>query len=329
MIGGAPVDPARYPYVANLTGCSGTLIAPDRVLTAAHCAAELTIGDAVGFPGGETRHIARLAQDYDYFRALSADPTDTRPRPHDAALVALDAPLTDIAPVRLATKTDSAAYAPGALATTLGYGVTLVPQSGSQKMLNSGAVEIRSDSSCRSLLTPLRAAHDYNAAAMLCTTDPDGHKPFASGCRGDSGGPLVVTVAGADLEVGLDDWGVHCGTHNGDPENYADIAAIHAFAAARSPQWAPIALGPGLPKLRGTVAIGHTVSCVAPHYAKPQPKLTYTFTDGGFALSDSRGRRFVIRRDLLGVHLSCRVQARTRGGESDTADSPTVLVGHR
>jgi hypothetical protein len=327
VIGGGTVDPMRYPYVAKLLGCTGTLIAADRVLTAGHCAAELEIGDTVGFPGGETRHVARLAQDYDYFRTLPADSTDTRPRPHDAALVQLDAPITDIAPVRLATRADVALYAPGTLVTTLGYGITFVGQTEPRGVLHSGVVEIRADGTCRSLLTPFHAADDYNAAAMLCTTDPDAQKPFVSGCNGDSGGPLVAAAAGADLQVGLDDWGVHCGTHDGDPENYADIAAIDAFATVHSPQWAPIAFG--LPKLRGTVATGHTVSCVAPHYAKPQPKLTYTFTDGGDPLSDSHSRRFTIRRELRGVHLSCRVQARTRGGESDTGDSPAVFVGHR
>ena len=35
--GGATVDIATVPFVVGLGNCTGTLIAPDRILTAAHC----------------------------------------------------------------------------------------------------------------------------------------------------------------------------------------------------------------------------------------------------------------------------------------------------
>ena len=35
--GGRTADIARMPFVAKVGGCTATLIAPDRVLTAAHC----------------------------------------------------------------------------------------------------------------------------------------------------------------------------------------------------------------------------------------------------------------------------------------------------
>src|SRR3954447_24843482 len=35
--GGETVDIATVPFTASTTACTGTLIAPDRVLTAAHC----------------------------------------------------------------------------------------------------------------------------------------------------------------------------------------------------------------------------------------------------------------------------------------------------
>ena len=36
VVGGSPLDEAQVPWFANL-GCGGSLVAPDRVLTAAHC----------------------------------------------------------------------------------------------------------------------------------------------------------------------------------------------------------------------------------------------------------------------------------------------------
>src|SRR5262245_14679368 len=35
--GGSTVDVASVPFVVGLGSCTGTLIAPDRILTAAHC----------------------------------------------------------------------------------------------------------------------------------------------------------------------------------------------------------------------------------------------------------------------------------------------------
>src|SRR6185503_1507578 len=46
VIGGSPLAEAQVPWFANL-GCGGSLVAPDRILTAAHC-----VGDQA--PAGVT-----------------------------------------------------------------------------------------------------------------------------------------------------------------------------------------------------------------------------------------------------------------------------------
>src|SRR4051795_13519313 len=54
--GGADADPAAYPFSADVGGiCTGTLVAPDRVLTAAHCLAGSQLKDVTVRLGAKSR----------------------------------------------------------------------------------------------------------------------------------------------------------------------------------------------------------------------------------------------------------------------------------
>jgi trypsin len=328
VVGGVHVDPASAPYVASLAVCTGSLIAPDRVLTAAHCTDDLAVGQRVTFAGGEVRHIARTANDYDYPRNLIANVDADDPHPFDAAVIELDHPVNDIAPIALATATNAAAYAAGTRATTYGYGVDGAHRQVGAGVLRSGAVEIHGDRDCESLLAQVDSADEFVAPQMLCTTDPDGRAPFVSGCFGDSGGPLVIAAPGVPpLEVGIDNWGVYCGAHDGDPENYADVAAVEAFATAATVRWQPLALA--RPTLRGTFDTGHTVFCTAPAYADPQPtKLVYSFDDHGVSVArPSTRRRFHIPSLLRDERLTCSVAAESAGGRTFSDESAAARIG--
>jgi hypothetical protein len=241
----------------------------------------------------------------------------------------LDSPVTDVTPVAIATAADADAYPPGTSATTFGYGVTDVDQTVSPQILRSGRVTIHSDRACLSMLRQIESDEQFVAATMLCTADPDHRPPYTSGCFGDSGGPLVVSrTDGTPLEVGIDNWGVFCGDHHGDPENYADVAVIAPFATAASPSWQPLPLG--RPMLRGTIATGHVAFCQAPAYADPQPtKLTYRFSDATHSLADTSSRRFVIPGALAHRRLFCTVKAQTQGGTTVSEDSLSTLVAGR
>ena len=70
VVGGDPVDPAAVPWFASVGGCGGTLVAPDRVVTAGHCVAgfPLEAFQAVAV-AGVARQATRIALHPDWRRA--------------------------------------------------------------------------------------------------------------------------------------------------------------------------------------------------------------------------------------------------------------------
>jgi hypothetical protein len=92
VIGGAPVDPASVPSFAYVGVCGGTLVAPDRVVIAAHCIADRTLPAVPVSAGGVYRRPTQYALHPGWSRRNGENFRD------DVAIVQLDAPVTGVAP---------------------------------------------------------------------------------------------------------------------------------------------------------------------------------------------------------------------------------------
>src|ERR1044072_2728666 len=139
IVGGNNAAPGEYPAVAHVVidgefQCTGTLVTPSYVLTAAHCGS-LVPGGVANVPIGQPGQLIEVS--IGAYRAPFDDGenhvgTAVTVNPgwagigsvsHDASLIQLDTPSSK-PPVKIASAAERSLWSPGSMATIVGYGVT-------------------------------------------------------------------------------------------------------------------------------------------------------------------------------------------------------------
>jgi trypsin len=223
IVGGTAAPAGKYTSVAEITFgfgflCTGTLIAPNVVLTAGHCGS--VTGAAVGTPAGwpaaaiDVRIGSNKSGQGEKVPVsqVIVQPNYLANSGYDITLLKLSRNSVN-APTKVAGAAETSSWAPGTLEKIVGWGAT--SEGGSTpSTLQEASVPITTDAYCAG------AYSDFDPKTMVCAGFPEGGTDT---CQGDSGGPMFGSVAGALKVVGATSFGEGC-ARAGKPGVYARVA---------------------------------------------------------------------------------------------------------
>ncbi|MFI7067248.1 S1 family peptidase [Kribbella sp. NPDC050124] len=215
IVGGTVAKTADTPWAIALNNsgspspsgqyCGSTLVAANKIVTAAHCAQEAASTytaiqgrDVLTASGGKESKIS----------SIWVDPAYGKEPGHDVAVMTLATPFDGVP--TLALETDKAADAAGAASVVYGWGET--EATGPADTFQKVDVPVLGDAYCEKAY----ASEGYTADGEICAGFEEGGK---DSCQGDSGGPLVLN----GRLFGVVSWGVGC-ADAGNPGVYAEVA---------------------------------------------------------------------------------------------------------
>jgi trypsin len=195
IIGGQGAPAGKYPYIAEFElGCGGSLIAPDMILTVAHCAQLVQASDFVYIGSNILREGTRrsinpsgIIQHPQYDETTSA---------YDFLLVKLDSPVLDVEPVKLngdmntpgmvdISKTnEQASKDNGEVLTVIGFGVLEEGDVTMASQLQEAEVPYIPQETCQSWYK----TEVVDEVSMFCAGYTNGG---VDSCQGDSGSPIL------------------------------------------------------------------------------------------------------------------------------------------
>lgn len=295
IVGGHPVAIEEFPslsYIEAVEGkggfsCTGTVVAPRVILTAAHCVESLEKG-TITQPSkyALTTGVAdpRSADQSNVFHVVANhvfpgfDPGIVH---GDAAILVLDRPTT-APPIPLAGAGDAALYEGGAEAQLAGWGLTRGNARETPPHLRATTTIVKPPSFCKQKTSPFYKPYLPTAQACVLSSDRK-----SGGCFGDSGGPAIGKRAdGSAVQFGI--------TSTGGPECSTKIPTVLTrvdFVSTWVSEWI------------AAIETGSPPPTIDP--STPLPRLTRASAEefSVFTLINAMGGRFERARELFG---SCR-----------------------
>jgi secreted trypsin-like serine protease len=197
IVGGSDVPPGKWPDTVAVLGangsCSGTLIAPDVVLTAGHCA--------------DIEPLTVIANTTDYSAAggtrVAVQRTVAYPdweTTYDVSVVILAEPITTVTPRKLGIDCTFSQFTPNTAVRLVGFGATSTDGKAINTHLKEAMTQVI-DPTCAAG----RGCNDIVAPGGEFVAGGTG---TADSCFGDSGGPVYLDTARGPMVIGAVSRGV-------------------------------------------------------------------------------------------------------------------------
>ena len=257
IVNGKVAPDGKFPYQVRLYAsleddkgfCGGSIIAPQWILTAGHCA----VADSnakENLQPAKTIFVGYGSTDRTKTTKIEAEEIIVHPRylekalagGSDVALIKLKEPIPDAKKIEIATDaTEQKLVTRGVKVTVTGWGAIwdpedkevvellskIDPQTDISEKLNfpkklyEADIHVMDREECRSVYAP----QQLNIAdSEICAMKP---RSASNSCYGDSGGPLVVLAEEPKhyVQIGVVSWGDRCG-RAGNPNVFARVASF-------------------------------------------------------------------------------------------------------
>ncbi len=299
IVGGHAASIAEFPSLTFIEAhegkhgfaCSGTVVAPRVILTAAHCVEEIEDGTitpaanyavATGVTDPSEAGIGNVFHIAETHVFPGFDPGILH---GDAAILVLSTP-TSASPIPMAGAADAGLYSGGATVQLAGWGLTSARANQEPGGLRATSMLVQTPTSCKQKTHSFYAPFSPTAQVCLLAASR-----ASGGCFGDSGGPAIGQRAdGSPVEIGITSTGgPNCSTKV--PNVLTRVDYVSTWVA----EWIA-AVETGAPPPAGATKLPAMVKEGAEQFAV-------------LTLLNSFGKRFERAREIAG---SCKKASRSR-----------------
>jgi Trypsin len=341
VVGGAAIQVQRAPWAVFIQDsmgsgrylCTGSVIDPMQILTAAHCvfdeAGHQAQPSQLTVTAGVSNYSAPTSTDAEQDRSVSAVRVHPGyvwsqvPGPDDVAVLQLSSALdlSGGAVQAVALPSAGMSYPTGAAVGIAGFGRES-PTTSSSGPLDWMTATVDPQGTCGDLSGGLVS---YNAIALCASS------PTSSACNGDSGSGLVTTDGTTPTLIGVLD----AGTAGCEPTSHSIYSYVGAPEILQFVQGSDTP--PTAPRFSNTTFLrltwdpplvsGNTLDCSSGGWPSA-PQLAYSFFNSlnGQALQTGPNPYYVLPASAVGETIYCQVAASNSGGTTVEATRPTLAV---